>query len=158
MSYAKQAAWDYDEKVVFRTIGEALREFLPVDKWQDFDTAERQRRVEKASSYVHDALGVKRPAPIIWTDDPGNEGAGYDECSEDGEIHYPAHHLEDVDPEHLVRGLCEEMRHAWQDDVRRDLTPHPLGEVGKRALERGFATYDENNTLNDSKNALELDG
>jgi hypothetical protein len=35
-------------------------------------------------------MAIKRPVPIVWTDDPQNEGAGYDQTSADGEIPLPA--------------------------------------------------------------------
>jgi hypothetical protein len=156
-SYAEQLQWDHKERAFFRRLGNGLREILPPEGWRELGQDERQRRIEEAHRYLHREMGIKRLAPIIWTDDPDNEGAGYDQTSADGDIHYPRHHLATAAPEHLVRGLCEEMRHAWQDDVHRGLTRHPLGEVGERALEHGFATYDENNPLNDTTNRLELD-
>ena len=116
-----------------------------------------RRRIETAAELLRRDLGIRRPTPLLWVDAPATAGAAYDEKSEDGDIHYPEHHLEQAKPEHLVRGLTEEIRHAWQDDVRRGLTDHPLGDVGRRALECGFMTYDENEPRNDTSNILELD-
>lgn len=154
---AEQREWDNREKDFFRGVGQRLRDVLPHDVWDGLGVDERRERFERARDQLHDWMSLKLPAPIIWTDDLDNAGAAYDQDSDDGDIHYPEHHLETAEPEELVRGLVEEMRHAWQDDVRRGLTEHPLGEVGRRAIEHGFATYKENDARNDSTNRLELD-
>lgn len=156
-TYAEQEAWRRADHDLFRSIGEELDEAIPRESWADLDIDERRVGVEKAVDLLRKELGVKRPAPLVWVDDPTNAGAGYDEHSEDGDIHSPKHHLEEAEPEHLVRGIAEEVRHAWQDDVRRGLTEHPLGEVGRRAIEHAFTTYDENDPRPDSTNLLELD-
>lgn len=142
---------------MFWHVGELLRDPIPPGNWGTLDLEVRRRRVEEGAALLRRELGVKRPAPIVWTHDPANDGAGYDQHSADGDIHYPEHHLDQAEPEHLVRGLTEEMRHAWQDDVRRGLTEHPLGAVGRRNLTHGFQTYDEHDPLTDSTNILELD-
>jgi hypothetical protein len=156
-TYSEQEAWRRADHDQFRRIGQQLNEVLPRESWSGFDEAERRERVERAAELLRGDLGVMRPAPLVWVDDPLNAGAGYDEHSQDGDIDYPEHHLGEAEPEHLVRGLAEEVRHAWQDDVRRGLTEHPLGEAGRRAIEHGFATYDENDPRTDSTNLLELD-
>lgn len=156
-SLGEQDAWRREEHEFFRHVGELLRDAIPPATWHTFDLDERRHRVEKAADLLRRQLGVKRPAPLVWVDDPTNAGASYDQHSPDGDIHYPKHHLEHAEPEHLVRGLAEEVRHAWQDDVRRVLTDHPLGEVGRRSVTQGFDAYDENDPRTDSSNILELD-
>ena len=144
-TYAEQRACEEDEQRFFRGLGEELREIFPRERWHDLEEAERERRFAEAGATFTGAWRLSGRCLSSGPTTRQNEGAGYDQTSADGEIHYPRHHLSDAEPEHLVRGLCEEMRHAWQDDVHRGLTEHPLGDVGKREFDHGFATYDENN-------------
>ena len=143
--YRQQLAWESEEQDSFRALGERLRDSIPREHWPTLSIEERQERFEGAARLVREGLELRRPTPILWTDDRENEGAGYDQHSEPGEVHYPAHHLDTAEPAALVRGLVEEMRHSWHDDVHRGLREHPVGAVGKLAIDHGFAIYNEEN-------------
>jgi hypothetical protein len=103
-TYADEQAWRREQHDLFRQVGELLSDVIPPTSWHKLGVAERRRRVEEAAALLRRELGVKRPTPIKWVDDPTNAGAGYDEQSEAGNIHYPKHHLEQAEPHELVLG------------------------------------------------------
>lgn len=59
--------------------GRMLSEVIPPASWHELRVAERRRRIEEAADLLRRELGVKRPTPIMWVDDPANAGVGYDE-------------------------------------------------------------------------------
>lgn len=135
-TYAEQEAWRRADHDLFPGIGAELDEAIPHERWAELDIDERRAGVEKAAELLRKQLGVKRPALLSSRrrSDESRLRRGLGR----GRHPLPKHHLEAAEPEHLVRGLAEEVRHAWQDDVRRGLTEHPLGEMGRRSIEHAF--------------------
>lgn len=137
-----------------RSIGEALRDVVRAEEWDELDVGAKQNALEKARRVIHERHRLARETWLEW-DESADAGLWYDEYS--GAVHFPHHHLHTASAEHVVGGLAEEMRHAWQFDVVDGRLEHPLGDVGRQRLADAHAVYDPDDPVKYSGSELEMD-
>jgi hypothetical protein len=147
--------WHDQEEARFRAVGGRLRNVVTPDQWQTMTEDERAGAVTRVVERLREEMKIEHETPVEWSDDPDDEGLGYDEKT--GTLVIPRRHLVSGDPVALVPAVAQEVRHAWQLDVIEGRTEHPLGEVARTALAQALANYTAENPVYYTSNELELD-